>query len=47
MGRPDFDDATAGGPYEPDTTQTDTTGWLQHGQDPDDREYRTGSMSDN
>lgn len=40
MGRPDYDDVTAGGNEEPSATQCDTTGWLQHGQDPDDVEYR-------
>jgi hypothetical protein len=40
MGRPDYEDATTGGNEQPSTTQGDTTGWLQHGQDPDDIVYR-------
>jgi len=40
MGRPDYDDATAGGSDEPSTTQGDTTGWLQHGEDQDGLELR-------
>lgn len=41
MGRPNYDDAVAGGSdEEPANTQGDTTGWLQHGQDPDDIEFR-------
>lgn len=42
MGRPNYDDATADGndQQEPLTTQGDTTGWLQHGQDADDIQTR-------
>lgn len=47
MGRPDFNDATAGGPHEPDTTQGDTTGWLQRGQDTGRNEPRMSDKSDN
>lgn len=39
MGRPDYDDATADGD-DGSTTQGDSTGWLQHGQDPGDIELR-------
>lgn len=39
MGRPDYDDAIAGG-YEDAPSQGDTTGWLQHGQDSDGVEFR-------
>lgn len=39
MGRPDYDDSAGdyddGGP-----SQVDTTGWVQHGQDPDGVEFR-------
>ncbi len=42
MARPEYEDAAAGGGYdpEPSTTQGDTTGWLQHGQDPDSIQTR-------
>lgn len=40
MGRPSYDDATAGGSDESSTTQGDTTGWLQHGDDQDGVELR-------
>lgn len=39
MGRPDYEDATAGGNAGP-TTQESTTGWLQHGEDPGAIEHR-------
>lgn len=42
MGRPDYDDAIAGSNDRPETTQGDTTGWLQHGGTPDGIEYRGG-----
>lgn len=40
MGRPNYDDATAGGSEEPSTTQGDTTGCLQHGDDQAGVEFR-------
>lgn len=42
MGRPDYDDSiTDGGTSQvPSTLPGDTTGWLQHGQDPADIEMR-------
>lgn len=39
MGRPDYEEAAANG-NDVATTQADTTGWLQHGQDTGDIEYR-------
>lgn len=42
MGRPDYDDSIAdcGAGQVPSTMPGDTTGWLQHGQDPADVEMR-------
>lgn len=39
MGRPEYDDATAGD-NSPQNTSGDTTGWLQLGQSTDDFETR-------
>lgn len=39
MGRPDYDDAIAGGNND-SSTSGDSTGWLQHGQDSDGVEFR-------
>lgn len=42
MGRPDYDDSVAGSDDPPAhlTTQGDTTGWLQHGHDLGEIEFR-------
>lgn len=41
MGRPNYEDSAAGGDdQQPATTESDTTGWLQHGQDPESLERR-------
>lgn len=40
MGRPDYDDATAGGSDDAVVKPGDAIGWLQHGLDPDDVEHR-------
>lgn len=41
MGRPDYDDATAGDDdHEIFDVHGDTTGWLQHGQSQDEKQSR-------
>lgn len=42
MGRPDYDDSSAGDDDGQDlpNTQADTTGWLQHGRDSDNIQTR-------